>query len=100
MTDDLYFETYNRKGEGQDAYFAEVEKRTRVPLKAVVDSIERLGMKLTMCIDFPDAPVPDDKKATIFAMLLTPERAGVQLCFSLPKRSVSGKASRRKREGG
>jgi hypothetical protein len=88
MTDEEYVEKYGRMGEKQNAYFAEVKKKTGIPLADIVESFERLGMKMKTCTEQPNPPLPDDKKSQVFMLFLSPEGVGGHLSFSLPRHRV------------
>jgi hypothetical protein len=83
MTDVEYVEKYGKTGEKQKAYFAEVENKTGIPLAGIVESLERLGLKLKGCYDLPNPPIPDDKKSLITMLYLSSEGVGGDLSFSL-----------------
>jgi hypothetical protein len=83
MTDVEYVEKYSRMGEKQDAYFAEVENKTGIPLAGIVESLERLGLKLKSCYELPDPPLTDDGKHLITMLYLSSEGVGGDLSFSL-----------------
>jgi hypothetical protein len=99
MTDEECVETYGRMGEKQDAYFAEVEEKAGIPLAGIVESFERLGLKLTSCSEIPNAPIPRGKRGFISMVFLSPEGVGGDLFFDTPRHRASCRSKRGKRRG-
>jgi hypothetical protein len=99
MTDEECVEKYGRMGEKQDAYFAEVEEKTGIPLAGMVESLERLGLKMQTCMEQPDPPIPYGKKSLVSILFLSPEGVGGDLSFSLPQPRAGCVKRSAKRQG-
>jgi hypothetical protein len=52
------FISYSRRPKARRAYFADVEKRTGLPMQGIVDSLAAQGLELRTCLDVPDMPPP------------------------------------------
>jgi hypothetical protein len=97
MTDVEYVEKYGKMGKKRNAYFAEVENKTGIPLAGIVESFERLGMRLKGCYDLPDPPLTYNRKSLITILFLSPEGVGGDLSFFPPqKRACRAKRSTKK----
>jgi hypothetical protein len=67
VTDEEYMARYGMRGRRKKAYCAKVEKKTGLPLAGIIESLERLGLKLTTLVDVPDSPSANNNISVIFS---------------------------------